>query len=634
MAGGIFQRIFPASSRLRFDGGKDNKFEKALIPDNESPDCANVIFNNGAVETRGGTAKFNTTAVGSFVGDGLYTRTGNDGVETMCAWWNGTFYTAAGTTFTTVPSGQSVFTAGTRVGAAMQENYLFMGNGGSIPYKWDGTYFTRHGIYSPTGTVSAASVGAGGLTGDYRYKVSYVNTALVESDVGTATATFTAAAAQIGVSSIPVGATSFGVNARKLYRTVAGGSTYKLVTTISDNTTTTYTDTTADGSLGADAPTDQGVPPLYNAVVFHQSRLFMTDPSNLNLIKYSELANPYVVKTTNFIRIGDKTADNVRGLAVYNDSLLVFCDRSVAIIYMESTDPTTWRMQVSRSPYGSKSPYGYFAYNNKVGFPAMEGSKFVGFAAIAGSTVDTSQTQLTVSTAGADRISDRIEPDMFEQVLTAVPKVSAITFQNKAYISMQLGSTSTENNRVYVFDYSIDNLSKNQEAAWVPWTGLKPAQFAVYGGTLHYQAADAVGRVYKMNQSTYSDDGAAINSYFWTKELSGLKGDESDTKDFRAVNLLYELAGNYFMNVTYRGDGDDGSGTSVQVDLNPGSSLWGTMVWGVGLWNAGRSTFEKKIFLAGLRGRRIQFKFSNQNTVNQKFKVVGLSFVYNKRGRR
>jgi hypothetical protein len=44
------------------------------------------------------------------------------------------------------------------------------------------------------------------------------------------------------------------VVSRKIYRTVAGGSTFKLVTTIANNTATTHTDSAADGSLGADAP--------------------------------------------------------------------------------------------------------------------------------------------------------------------------------------------------------------------------------------------------------------------------------------------------------------------------------------------------------------------------------------------
>lgn len=57
---------------------------------------------------------------------------------------------------------------------------------------------------------------------------------------------------RVSLTSIPLGQT--GVTARKIYRTTVGGSTLKLLTTLADNTTTTYTDSTADGSLGADVP--------------------------------------------------------------------------------------------------------------------------------------------------------------------------------------------------------------------------------------------------------------------------------------------------------------------------------------------------------------------------------------------
>lgn len=62
----------------------------------------------------------------------------------------------------------------------------------------------------------------------------------------------TATANQVALSAIPKGAAS--VTGRKLYRTTVGGSTLKLLATIADNTTTTYTDSTADASLGATAP--------------------------------------------------------------------------------------------------------------------------------------------------------------------------------------------------------------------------------------------------------------------------------------------------------------------------------------------------------------------------------------------
>lgn len=62
----------------------------------------------------------------------------------------------------------------------------------------------------------------------------------------------TTASNRVAVSAIAVGPT--GVTQRKVYRTIAGGAQLKLLTTIADNTTLTYTDSTADASLGANAP--------------------------------------------------------------------------------------------------------------------------------------------------------------------------------------------------------------------------------------------------------------------------------------------------------------------------------------------------------------------------------------------
>lgn len=62
----------------------------------------------------------------------------------------------------------------------------------------------------------------------------------------------TTAIRQVNLTSIPTGPT--GTTGRKVYRTAAGASTLKLLTTIANNTSTTYTDSTADGSLGATAP--------------------------------------------------------------------------------------------------------------------------------------------------------------------------------------------------------------------------------------------------------------------------------------------------------------------------------------------------------------------------------------------
>lgn len=633
-----FDVLYPAKERQGYDGGKNSKYEKHLILDNESPDCLNVVFGNGAVETRPGTAKYNTASVGSYVGHGFYTRHDRSGAETMCAWWNGSLFVNSGTSFVTVPSAQSIFTAGVRVAADEYENYIFFGNG-TTPYKYNGA-FTRHGVPAPTQTMSVASSATGLLTGEYLYKLTNVNSALVESDVGPVTVTINATNGELTISGIPTAPASHGINTRRLYRTKASSfATYFLQQTINDNVTTSVTDNTIDLNLGAAAPTDQGEPPNYSVILTHQNRLWCNDSANPNLVWYSDVdenaPNPYVFKATNFIPVGDASGDLVRGLSVHDNGVLVFCDRSVYLIYMPSTEPTDWQLVKLRSSFGSKSPFAFFSYENKVMFPAMKNSRIVGFAAISGDAVDPEATLLTVSSAGSELKSDRIEPDAFEIQDTLAGNISSMVFQNKAYITVTYGSGQTVNNRIFVYDFSITNLSKSQDAAWVPWTGLSAAQFTVHGGKLYYQASTATGFVYEMlREGVFSDDGAAINSYFWTKEFSGVPGDEQMFKDFRYTNLLYEKAGDYFMNLNYRVDSDIGDGNTLAIDLNPGGSLWGSAILGLDVWGGGSENGENRLYLGQLRGKRIQFRFSNQNTVNQKFKIIGQQFSYNRKGRR
>jgi hypothetical protein len=58
------------------------------------------------------------------------------------------------------------------------------------------------------------------------------------------------------------------------------------------------------------------------------------------------------------------------------------------------------------------------------------------------------------------------------------------------------------------------------------------------------------------------------------------------------------------------------------------------MDWGIDVWGGGFSKRETKIDLGTISGKRIQFKFDNQNTVNQRFRVHGLNFLSNVKGYR
>lgn len=627
-----FDRTYPAQGRTLFDGGLNSKFEKTLIAENESPDCANVSFTNGAVGTRGGSTSI-ASSFGSHIGDGIYVRHDNSGAETMVVFGGGNMYDLQASTFVTVPSAQSVFVSGSRVGAAEYENYLFIGQSGvTSPYKWNGA-FTRHGVDIPATAPTATTNNSGLLTGSYSWKVTFVNSNLVEGNPTGASATLTAAAEQFDVV-IPVAPQSFGVEARRLYRNENSGTVWNRVATISDNTTTTYVDNIADADLGVAAPADNGVPPQYSFIKAHQNRLFCNDVTNLNFLWYSNLLDPYNFKSTNFIPVGDNSGDLLRSIEVFENGVVCGTDRGATIIYMPSTDDTTWVVVRAKTNLGTKSPFGLIAYQNKVMFPAIEASKMVGFAALEGASVSPNATFLTVTTAGSQFQSDAIEPNIFDIQEGFLDTISAISFKNKLYFTVTKGSGNTTNNYILVYDFTISNLSKRKFGAWIPYTGLNAAQFAVYNGNLYFIESTATGLVKQLETNTYNDDGAAIDSYYWTKEFSGLNGDDEYQKDFRNLNLLYDKAGAYFMNFLAKVDSDLGAGNENTIDLNPGGSLWGAMVFGRDAWGGGNAQEDERIFLGKLRGKRIQFGYNNQNVADQRFKVHSQKFSYNIKGKR
>ena len=629
-----FGIVYPSKDRIILNAGLNTKVSRANLLDEESPQMLNVVYSEGTIGTRGGTSKLNTTAIGSFPIDGLFTRRETDGTETMVAFGNGTGYTLGGTTFTVIASALSVYTAGTRVGGTQYQEQLFVGNG-TTPYKWTGADFTRHGIYAPNSGPTAGSAASGVLTGDYRYKVTYVNSFLVESDTGSSTATLTVASATIGLTDIPTAPVSFGVAARRIYRTETSGITWKRVAELANNTTTVYSDNTADSGLGVAAPTDQGVPPTWSVAIYHQSRLFVNDTANPGYVWYSEIGEPHLFPSTNFFRIGDASSDVVKSLSVYQNSVLVICETSMWLIYMPSSDPLDWSQIRTKSAYGTLSPQGAVVANNAVIVPVTQSGKFSGFAKVIGDAIAPDVTLTTAGAVGSELESQRIEPEMFEvKEGSVLSNIVGVAWKNKVWFSVPSGNTATTNNKVFIYDFSYDQLVKSKKPAWFPCSGFNPNCWTIYGGNIYYGDALSTGSIFRADTDTYNDNGAAIDSYVWTKEFSGYQGHESIIKDFRQLNLLAENTGAWFMSVGWRVDSDASVGNTQQLYLDQNSSTWGSLVFGTSVWGGGSDQTDSKIFLGTAKGQRIQFKFSNMNTVNQNFMVHNLSFSYNLRGDR
>lgn len=652
MAGG-FRTIIPLEA---FDGGLNSKYEPNIIADNESQDCANVVFDDlGGVATRQGYTLLNTAAVSTHVCDGLFTAKWNNGNESMVAFFGSDMFVLSGTTFQTVPSAQSVYTGSVHKNMAMYQNVLFIGDGRAPAYKYDEGVFTRHGIETPSLVADGGTRGAGGnLVGDYHYKLAYVNTQVVVGDISTASVTLVATAAgeSVLITGIAVPDQSFGVDSKYLYRTIAGSGVsadaYYFIASLAASATT-YTDDIASSAQGSAAVTTYGKPPAYEHVIHHQERLFVNDQENPQYLWYSDLAEPYTFQATNFIKVADGDGEKITGLGVQGNSLIVFKEASVWLIYMPDTTPSNWIRIRSDAKYGGASHRSIVSYERQLMYLGQHGFKVSGFYAFQGDTTQPDATALRATAMFGDAKSDRVEPDVFLFQDSYKQNCAAIAFDNKLWFAVTHGSGSTENNRVYHFDF-VRRDKDRRVGSWVPFTGIGANQFTVYSSGLYFGTSAADGFVYKLQDGTYSDNGSAIDSYFETKEFDGGTAWRHYDKDFRQANFTVETLGDWDMRISHRIDSRVGSGAGEDINLNAGAANWtetgsetaNTLQWtapgnAIGVfteqWGAGETRKDVRLDIAG-SGKRISFKFSNKNIVNSGFKVVRGNIYYNRRGLR
>lgn len=345
--------------RYNFSGGQVNATSDVGRPSNAVRELI-----NGSLRTEGGISKrsgFRTvlTTVGAFIGLGEGSLVVSGILSNFLFLVSGTAITrttvqkdgTAASTALTVTGGDPAFGSFCRilqmngiVSGTKAKQILIVGSE-EVPIRHDGTTTTRTTLDAP-GAATVAVGAAGVLTGTYSYKVTFVND-FGETSAGTVSANVVPATQKIDVSAIPTGSTTepYAVRYRKLYRTEAGGSTYKLVTTITDNTTTTYTDNTADGSLGTTPPSINRcskIPRCVDGAVF-QSRLYIGNNKDANTngvnfypwrVWFSVVDDCLDFNVTDqngtyFGYFDIPTLESITGMAVVGTRLIIFTARSM-----------------------------------------------------------------------------------------------------------------------------------------------------------------------------------------------------------------------------------------------------------------------------------------------------------------
>lgn len=620
-----------------------------IIADNESPDCQNVeSTNEGSIQTRYGTRWVNsgqTLPSARWYGGAAFQP--NSGGSLIVGWYGTDMLVASAATnltFATVPSAQSVFTAGTHVAHGYYNGYMFMCMPNGTPYKYDGSEFTRWGIETPSAAFSLATAAtAGPLSGTYQYVVAYVNSAGVVGDISSALTVSIGPSAVVSIASIPTAPQSYGVASRYLYRTLDGGNQFFFLDELANNTATTYSDESPDADLGEAADLDVGYPPSARLLAVHKDRIWAVDNTDKAILSYSEVGNPYVWRAAGFEAIGEG-AGSINVLGVHNDGIVNVKDTGECVLlFVGDNNPENFLPISVDVPFGTGSRFGV-QYENSFMYLGTFDSRPFNFVSLYANQVVNETITTDTSQTTSRSISQRIEPRIqgfFNQDL--INDVTGISWRDRVFISVAENTataTATINNRVWQFDY-FRRSTPTQIGGWFPFTSMFINYFVAYDNRLFgfVSGSNSPGRVVELDvESRYSDDtfdsdsvwtvGRAIDSYFYTKRYGMGQDREQNHKDFRYAYIWADLLGDYEMNVRARIDFQAGPGLLTSIDLNPIGTVYDTFLYDTGVYDQAYGEKEFDVDNGTLSGRRIQYRFDNQNTVNQAFKVNRMTIEY------
>lgn len=436
--------------------GLDTKTSSYDLPKEWADIAENIRYTTlGSIKKRESRSKYNITELGGG------NSTGFTYLERIYASSNGRLISAHGEHLMVGHDETGTFsdlknniTAGLRWLGVTFKKWHYLGNGTDNNQRTDGTKIhTRDmGCPAPT-TACTAAIGSGtGLTGAYSYKITFRYDGYQESNGSPASNSVTVTNEDIDLTSIPTSSETDIVIARKIYRTEADGSTYKLVTTITDNTTTTYTDSLADGSLGANIPTDHDIPPNCKYFLLHDERILMAgNTANPSRVYFTDISGvtsyPDIVPTNNFLDIAADDGDEITGLA--HDPLGSVCVFKKNNIYRVNTSgkPTQWTITGPIDPHGCISPDSIAETPEGVVYLSRSGER---------------GKELRLFTGQVSRlISERIEPTLNRIRSTDEEDVVGKYHKNKYYMAFNDPNISdvTYNNALLIIDLLRDSFA-------------------------------------------------------------------------------------------------------------------------------------------------------------------------------
>ncbi|MCB1711286.1 MAG: hypothetical protein KDH96_02035 [Candidatus Riesia sp.] len=315
----------------------------------------------------------------------------------------------------------------------------------------------------------------------------------------------------------------------------------------------------------------------------------------------------------NVIDVRKNDGDAITGLAIYQDVLIVFKERSIYQLTFDSSgNPTVIPITYATGCVSHRS----IAYvENDVYFMSREGHRVLGnepqfFTAI--------RTQV---------LSIRVQQEVDSMNMAYISRGNSIYFDNKWIFAHPTG-TSSSITKCLVYDKRFQ--------AYTIWTNFNAQAMVKYiDDTTNQQSLffmdDSGTQMYQVEAGTYNDDGSAISAYVISKAQD--LGQPDITKFWVDLRLIFRRLNGQATLTVYKDSGIEvGTATlSNNGSRGMGRVAMGTLIMGTDGLSSTESTgsFTDEPVPIGLNtdSRTIKFKISNDR-LDENFVLLGVVYMY------
>jgi len=319
-------------------------------------------------------------------------------------------------------------------------------------------------------------------TGNYKYKITYVDENGYESNGGDSVTIAAEATPSDGIKlNIPV-STDKKIAKRRIYRTSLAGAIYYYDGVVNDNSTTTYDSIIADSSLGTELATNHTAPPTTSHLI--------TKRRNKLYLAYNDYLYPSHTSDVEYFpplwRIRTGNSQKIKGLLEQLTALPVATEDSIERLV--GTDEDNFEFKNSYSTEGCVAMRSYVNCDNLIVYLGFNGINY-----------------FDGTTSGI--LSKAVNEYIKTNINGTYRHLSCATyFDDKYFLCYPKGANTVPSETIYIDlknkSYGVYDFDFSCFSVWDRGTdGLQ-----LYGGS------NTIGQVYKVLNGL-DDNGSAITAY-------------------------------------------------------------------------------------------------------------------------